>query len=146
MNKPTAKRIRTKRFYNRVMEKAAALRGAEPKHLPKKEVLKLKAGTWIELWWLDGTNTVALLMERPDNHAGDVSLRCMHFHPDGSVYEGGHGTPIHSQVVRSLGHVYDTDYITANYNTTALENKGLLAKAHSDDADGAPCGAGNDDV
>ncbi len=82
-----------------VLSKANAV--PEPKHLTKKEVLKLRPGTWIELWWRDNINTMALLLERPDDHRGDVSLRCLHFNSDGEVVR--HGSPTHSQVVRTHG-------------------------------------------
>lgn len=74
----------------------------QPPHLPKKEVLKLKAGTWIELWWEgEEAYSVALLIEKPADHRGDVSLRCLHFDDAGKVVQ--YGSPVHSQVVRALG-------------------------------------------
>lgn len=45
------------------------------KPLPKKEVLRLKPGTFIEVKWSDAPNTVVMLLERPENNPGPVCLR-----------------------------------------------------------------------
>lgn len=44
------------------------------KPIPKKEVMKLKPGTWIEVKWLDVPNEAVLLLKRPQQAAGDVDL------------------------------------------------------------------------
>lgn len=74
----------------------------EPKHMTKKEVLKLVAGTWIELWWNGATNTMALLLERIENRPGDVSVKCMHFDTCGHI-TGIDSHTIHSQIVATHG-------------------------------------------
>ncbi len=47
---------------------------AVQKPLPKKEIYKLKPGTWIELRWKDAPNTVHLLTERVIPGKGDLSV------------------------------------------------------------------------
>jgi hypothetical protein len=66
--------------------------------LLKKEVLKLKAGTWIELRYRDAPNSAVLLLEKPTSSAGDASLKV--FYPDTGRCDEH---PVHSQVVRVLG-------------------------------------------
>lgn len=45
--------------------------------VPKKEVLKCKPGTWLQVMWLDSPDSVVLLLERVDRNArGDVAMRC----------------------------------------------------------------------
>lgn len=68
--------------------------------LPKKVVMRLKPGTWIEVKWLDTVNTVMLLLEKPEDRAGDVSLRCYDPHT-----QDVHSHAVHSQVVRVRGAV-----------------------------------------
>ena len=70
--------------------------------LTKKEVMKLKPGTWLEVKWLDDWNTVVLLLERPESGPGDVSLRC--YDPSSNGYRV-HSHVVHSQVVRVIGTV-----------------------------------------
>jgi hypothetical protein len=48
------------------------------KALTKREVLKLKPGTWVELKWRDSPNSIALLLERVTNSKGDVSIPMLH--------------------------------------------------------------------
>lgn len=47
--------------------------------LTKKEVLKLKPGTIIELAWDDSKPTLALLLDKPENGKGAISLHCLHY-------------------------------------------------------------------
>lgn len=70
--------------------------------VPKREVMKLQAGSVIKLAWLDTKPTVAILLDKPCREKGDVSLHCMHFFVD----EDGHFSStdtdshaVHSQVV-----------------------------------------------
>lgn len=44
------------------------------KHISKKEVLKLKPGTFVRLMWNDAPDEVVVLLDKPDNEPGDVSL------------------------------------------------------------------------
>lgn len=46
----------------------------EQKALSKKELYKLKPGTWVEVRWLDSPNTVHLLTERVIPDKGDLSV------------------------------------------------------------------------
>jgi hypothetical protein len=52
------------------------------KVITKREVMKLKPGAVIELWWNDTKGgiefTRAILLEKPELKAGDVSLHCLH--------------------------------------------------------------------
>lgn len=68
--------------------------------LTKKEVAKIKAGTWIEVWWDGSPNTAVLLLEEMDNRAGEVSLKC--YDPtEGYV----HHSATNRQVVAVLGNL-----------------------------------------
>lgn len=67
------------------------------KPIPKKEALKLKPGTFVQLKWLDGPDTVVMLVERLENKKGDISL---------DYLEQGRGRDthaIHTQIVAVLG-------------------------------------------
>jgi hypothetical protein len=76
------------------------------KHLTKREVLKLKAGTWIEVSWADSPNSVGLLLERPEKEPGDVSLRVFWPDTESDAYNSSvNSSAVHSQVVRALGTV-----------------------------------------
>ena len=55
-----------------MVDYAAEFKNQKP--LTKKEAMKIKPGTWIELKWTDSENTVVLLLERPENCLGDVGL------------------------------------------------------------------------
>lgn len=44
------------------------------KSLPKKEVMKLQPMTWLQVKWMDGPDTLVLLLEKPRYQAGDVEL------------------------------------------------------------------------
>jgi hypothetical protein len=68
---------------------------ASQKPMTKAEVLKLKPGTWIELKWMDGPNAPALLLEKPENERGDVSLHC--YYPERGRHDNH---PVHTQVIR----------------------------------------------
>lgn len=68
------------------------------KPLPKATVMKLKPGTWVRLKWMDGPDTVELLIEKPRSGAGDVSLRTWQPHTSECSSHAGH-----SQVVETLG-------------------------------------------
>lgn len=47
----------------------------------KKDLSKVKPGTWIEVWWNDNPNTTVLLLGKVDPKLkGDISLLC--FDPD----------------------------------------------------------------
>ena len=64
--------------------------------LTKKEVLKLKPGTIIELAWDDSNPTLALLIEKTENEKGrDISLHCLHY---SSLQTDRHA--VSSQVIR----------------------------------------------
>lgn len=43
--------------------------------VPKKAVMKCKAGTWLEVKWKDAPNSIVLLLEKPENNPGDVCLK-----------------------------------------------------------------------
>ena len=66
----------------------------------KKDVLKLKPGTWLEILWADSPSSVAMLLEKPRNERGDVSLHC--FYPESQTVDSH---AVHSQIVRVLGNV-----------------------------------------
>lgn len=68
------------------------------KAIPKAEVLKLKPGTFIRLKWLDASDEIALLLEKPEREKGDVSLKC--FYPHRSTTDSH---AVHSQVMENLG-------------------------------------------
>lgn len=70
------------------------------KVLPKKEVAQIKAGTWIEVWWLDSPNTALLLLEKMSDAAGEVSLHC--FDPTLML---SHHQATNRQVVAILGNL-----------------------------------------
>lgn len=48
-----------------------------PKSMPKKEVAKIRPGTWIEVWYKDAPNGVVLLLEKMTPYPGDVALFCL---------------------------------------------------------------------
>jgi hypothetical protein len=73
----------------------------EQKAMTKKEVMKLRPGTWIEVKWKDHPNTVALLIEKPVYAPGDVSFKCIVFDEKGSCFQ----YVGHDQVIRVLGKV-----------------------------------------
>lgn len=70
----------------------------------KKEVAKIKPGTWIEIKWNDAPNSVALLIGRDGlGVSGDMSLECAHFDAKGKM--SVHSRVVHSQVVRVIGQI-----------------------------------------
>lgn len=69
------------------------------KPLPKKEVMKLKPGTWIEVRWLDSPNTLHLLIVKPFYQPGDVTLVVL------DVCAGG--------VLKAFGRKVDHDQVVA---------------------------------
>jgi hypothetical protein len=76
----------------------------------KRDVCRLKPGTWIELAWIDANPTVALLLEKPESEPGDVSLYC--FYPE-SGYSDRHA--VHTQVVAVHGAVQVPKATTSGY-------------------------------
>lgn len=70
------------------------------KVLTKREVMKLKPGALIELWWNDGDGGIeyskSILLEKPWRKYGDVSLHCLH----NNLTIDKHA--VHSQVVRVI--------------------------------------------
>lgn len=44
----------------------------------KKEICSLKPGTFIVLRWKDADDSLAMILERPVNQKGDISLHCLH--------------------------------------------------------------------
>ncbi len=70
------------------------------KSLTKKEVMKIKPGTWVELKWYDSENTVVLLLERPETCLGDVGL--YYYDP---YIEGVSRHAVHSQIVKVVGNL-----------------------------------------
>jgi len=74
----------------------------------KTDVLKLKAGEWIELWFIDAPNEVVLLLEQPQRNPGTVFLQCAYFTKKGQIEKIYNHTD-HSQVVRSWGMIKPPD-------------------------------------
>jgi hypothetical protein len=68
--------------------------------LSKKEVMKIKPGTIIELSWDDSSLTKAVLLEKPQYKKGDVSLHCFHQYNMSADHHA-----VHSQVVREVNMV-----------------------------------------
>lgn len=69
------------------------------KPLTKREVARLTPGTLIQLKWMDGPDTVGLLLEKIDkSKRGEVSLHVF----DG---KGSNHHPVHNQIVAVLGHI-----------------------------------------
>lgn len=71
--------------------------------LPKKVVLTLKPGTWLELKWDDSPNTRGLLLGNltelsPKERKGDVSLLVYYPHSGDT-----NSNAVHTQVVGILG-------------------------------------------
>lgn len=69
------------------------------KHLPKKEVMKLKPGTFVRIMWKDAPDEVVMLIEKPTFEVGEISLR--YIHSDGRC--DSHAT--NEQVVEVLSHL-----------------------------------------
>lgn len=46
--------------------------------MTKAEIYKLTPGTFLEVRWNDASNSVVLLLEKPERQRGDVSLKCLH--------------------------------------------------------------------
>lgn len=65
--------------------------------IPKKQVLKLRPGAWIEVKWKDAPNQLLLLAERPFYEPGDMRLEAIE--PLGRV------TITHDQVVAVRGNL-----------------------------------------
>lgn len=74
--------------------------------LTKREVMKCEPGTILQLSWTDNEPTVGLLLEKPTNEKGDVSLFVYHF--DTSQCDRH---TIHSQVMCVLGALSSSDYM-----------------------------------
>lgn len=70
----------------------------------KKDVCKLKAGTCVELLWNDAPPSVAMLLEKPREVTGDVSLLCFHV-GDREIPGYMNRRPVHTQVSRVLGEI-----------------------------------------
>lgn len=71
------------------------------KSLPKKEIYKLKPGTWVELRYRDAPNAPALLLSKAEQCPGDSSVHVLSM-------SGPVPMPtwlVHSQIVRNLGPV-----------------------------------------
>jgi len=76
---------------------------AAQKPLPKKEIYKLKPGTWIELRWKDAPNNIVLLAERVVPGKGDISIRYFDV-ADGKVtWKQNHWRGVHDQIVAIHG-------------------------------------------
>lgn len=72
--------------------------------LTKKEVAKIRPGTWIEVKYLDVANTAVLVLDRMERGPGEQSLRVY----DPSSLDGFghvHSHVVNTQVVRVLGEV-----------------------------------------
>jgi hypothetical protein len=77
--------------------------------MTKKEFLKLQPGTWLEIRWLDGPNSVVLLLEKPKRNAGDITFTC--WSPTPTIQ----GTTLESsQVIRVQGKVKVPEIICGN--------------------------------
>lgn len=76
---------------------------AQQKPLTKKEIYRLQPGTWIELRWLDGPNTVALLEERVTPGRGDRTLLTLDVENGMLVSGRSHAT--HDQIVDTHGQI-----------------------------------------
>lgn len=68
------------------------------KPLPKAAVMKLKPGTWVRLKWMDGPDTVELLIQKPRSGRGDVSISTFQPHTGECSSHAVHG-----QVIENLG-------------------------------------------
>lgn len=69
------------------------------KSLPKKEIYKLKPGTWVELRYKDAPNEPGLLLKRVEQYPGDSAVY---------VLSMNRSVPmptwlLHKHIVRSLG-------------------------------------------
>lgn len=47
------------------------------KHVPKKEVLKLKPGTFVRIMWIDAPDEVVMILRKPVFEVGDFCLDYM---------------------------------------------------------------------
>jgi hypothetical protein len=85
-------------------ERAEAERkAAKAKRLTKRKISMLKAGTWIQIAWPDGPDTLVLLLcHLSRDELGDVPLDC--FDPINSSSRK-HNRPLCSQVVAAWGTV-----------------------------------------
>jgi hypothetical protein len=73
----------------------------------KRDICKLKAGTFVELCWDDAPNNVGMLLDKPRMEKGDISLHIM-YSPDEPISEllgNINYHAIHTQVVRTRGHI-----------------------------------------
>ena len=76
---------------------------AVQKPLPKKEIYKLKPGTWIELRWKDAPNSIGLLAEKVEAGKGDISISYLEV-ADGQVtWRRNHWRGVHDQIVATHG-------------------------------------------
>lgn len=66
-----------KKRVNDINEKNLKDRFVPPKSMAKKEVAKIRPGTWIEVWYRDAPNGVVLLLDKMDPVPGEVSLFCL---------------------------------------------------------------------
>ena len=66
--------------------------------MTKKEIYKLKPGTWLEIGWDDVPPEACLLLAKPEPGPGDVSLTL--YHP--SLGESNHHA-VHTQIRAVLG-------------------------------------------
>ena len=68
--------------------------------LTKKEVYKLKPGSWLIVKWLDAPNSLHMLLAKPIPETGDVSLFVWNpLVPQGSHRTYNQTTITHDQVV-----------------------------------------------
>lgn len=76
---------------------------AAQKPLLKKEIYKLKPGTWIELRWKDAPNSIALLTERVAPGKGDISISYLEVADGRVTWRPNHWRGVHDQIVATHG-------------------------------------------
>ena len=68
----------------------------------KKQALKLKPGTWLEVRWNDAPNEIGLLLEIVPNTRGEVDLRMFWANRKRDVVDKH---AMHTQITRVIGPV-----------------------------------------
>ena len=67
--------------------------------MDKKQVCKLKPGTFVEILWTDSKPTVGMILKKPVREKGDVAITLLHCD---SLEVDSHA--VHTQITKVLSH------------------------------------------
>lgn len=96
------------------------------KHLPKREALKLKPGTFVRIMWDDAPDEVVLLLAKPDKDFGGL-----HYLRDTGVIDS-HAD--YRQIVSVAGAVsWDSEYEPETQETSEIFNAHVDLKNEYDE-------------